>query len=176
MANADCIIIQGSNMAECHPVGFQWVTEAKARGARIIHVDPRFTRTTAIADKHVPIRAGSDIVLLGALINRVLTEGRYFDEYVRAYTNAANLISDDYVDTEDLDGLFSGFDPDTNSYENSTWSYQTDEHGAPLKDPSLETRSRSSRSCGTTTRATRPKWSRRTAESSPLTSTTSTNR
>ena len=138
MANADCIIIQGSNMAECHPVGFQWVTEAKARGARVIHVDPRFTRTTAIADKHVPIRAGSDIVLLGALINRVLTEGRYFDEYVRAYTNAANLISDDYVDTEDLDGLFSGFDPDTSSYENSTWSYQTDEHGAPLKDPSLE--------------------------------------
>lgn len=138
MANADCIIIQGSNMAECHPVGFQWVSEAKARGARIIHVDPRFTRTTAIADKHVPIRAGSDIVLLGALINRVLTEGRYFDEYVRAYTNAANLISDDYVDTEDLDGLFSGFDPDTNSYENSTWSYQTDEHGAPLKDPSLK--------------------------------------
>ena len=97
MANADCIIIQGSNMAECHPVGFQWVTEAKARGARVIHVDPRFTRTTAIADRHVPIRAGSDIVLLGALINRVLTEGRYFDEYVRAYTNAANLISDDYV-------------------------------------------------------------------------------
>ena len=95
MANADCIIIQGSNMAECHPVGFQWVSEAKARGARIIHVDPRFTRTTAIADKHVPIRAGSDIVLLGALINRVLTEGRYFDEYVRAYPNAANLISDD---------------------------------------------------------------------------------
>ena len=138
MANADCIIIQGSNMAECHPVGFQWVTEAKARGARVIHVDPRFTRTTAIADRHVPIRAGSDIVLLGALINRVLSEGRYFDEYVRAYTNAANLISDDYVDTEDLDGLFSGFDPDTNSYENSTWSYQTDEHGAPLKDPSLE--------------------------------------
>ena len=68
MANADCIIIQGSNMAECHPVGFQWVTEAKARGARVIHVDPRFTRTTAVADKHVPIRAGSDIVLLGALL------------------------------------------------------------------------------------------------------------
>jgi formate dehydrogenase major subunit len=125
-------------MAECHPVGFQWVTEAKARGARIIHVDPRFTRTTAIADKHVPIRAGSDIVLLGALINRVLSEGEHFDEYVRAYTNAANLISTDYVDTEDLGGLFSGFDPDTNSYDNSTWSYQTDENGAPLTDPSLE--------------------------------------
>ncbi|GAA1859603.1 molybdopterin-dependent oxidoreductase [Brevibacterium marinum] len=138
MANADCIIIQGSNMAECHPVGFQWVTEAKARGARVIHVDPRFTRTTAVADKHVPIRAGSDIVLLGALINRVLTDGAHFDEYVRAYTNATNLISENYQDTEDLDGLFSGFDPDTNSYDNSTWSYQTDESGAPLTDESLQ--------------------------------------
>lgn len=137
MANADCIIIQGSNMAECHPVGFQWVTEAKARGARVIHVDPRFTRTTAIADKHVPIRAGSDIVLLGALINRVLSDGLYFDEYVRAYTNATNLISEDYEDTEDLGGLFSGFDPETNSYDNSTWSYQTDESGSPVTDESL---------------------------------------
>lgn len=137
MANADCIIIQGSNMAECHPVGFQWVTEAKARGARVIHVDPRFTRTTAVADKHVPIRAGSDIVLLGALINRVLSEGLHFDEYVRAYTNATNLISENYQDTEDLEGLFSGFDPDTNSYDNSTWSYQTDEAGRALRDESL---------------------------------------
>ncbi|MDN6122776.1 MAG: molybdopterin-dependent oxidoreductase [Brevibacterium sp.] len=108
-------------MAECHPVGFQWVTEAKARGARVIHVDPRFTRTTAIADKHVPIRAGSDIVLLGALINRVLSDGLYFDEYVRAYTNASNLINEDFEDAEDLGGLFSGFDPETNSYDNSTW-------------------------------------------------------
>ena len=138
MANADCIIIQGSNMAECHPVGYQWVTEAKARGARVIHVDPRFTRTTAVADKHVPIRAGSDIVLLGALINRVLSDGLYFDEYVRAYTNATNLISENYVDTEDLGGLFSGFDPETNSYDNSTWSYQTDESGGPVTDESLQ--------------------------------------
>src|SRR5699024_1862858 len=138
LANADCIIIQGSNMAECHPVGFQWVTEANARGARIIHVDPRFTRNTAIAEKHVAIRAGSDIVLLCALINRVLTEGEHVVEDVRAYTNAANLISTDYHDTEDLGELFSGFDPDTNSYDNSTWSYQTDEHGAPATDPSLE--------------------------------------
>ncbi len=137
MANADCIVIQGSNMAECHPVGFQWVTEAKARGARIIHVDPRFTRTSALADKHVPIRAGSDIVLLGALINRILDEGLYFDEYVRAYTNATNLISDEYLDTEDLDGLFSGYDPKTNTYDNSTWAYQTDEAGNAVTDPAL---------------------------------------
>ena len=67
MANADCIVIQGSNMAECHPVGYQWVAEAKARGAKVIHVDPRFTRTSAVSDKHIPIRAGSDVVLLGAL-------------------------------------------------------------------------------------------------------------
>ncbi len=137
MANADCIIIQGSNMAECHPVGFQWVTEAKARGARVIHVDPRFTRTTAIADRHVPIRAGSDIVLLGALINRVLSEGTYFSEYVRAYTNATNLISDDFIGAEDLDGLFSGFDTDTHSYDNSSWSYHTDAEGAPVRDETM---------------------------------------
>ena len=82
MANADCIVIQGSNMAECHPVGFQWVEEAKSRGAKIIHVDPRFTRTSAIADKHVFIRAGSDVVLLGALINYVLANDLWFKEYV----------------------------------------------------------------------------------------------
>ena len=87
MANADCIVIQGSNMAEAHPVGFQWVIEAKARGARIIHVDPRFTRTSAIAHKHVPIRGGSDVVLLGAVINYVLQNDLFFRDYVTAFTN-----------------------------------------------------------------------------------------
>lgn len=123
MANADCIVIQGSNMAECHPVGFQWVIEAKLRGARIIHVDPRFTRTTANADKHIRIRAGSDIVLLGALINHVITNELYFDEYVRAFTNATSVVSEGYEGPEDLDGLFSGFDPETGSYDRSTWQY-----------------------------------------------------
>ena len=123
MANADCIIIQGSNMAECHPVGFQWVSEAKARGARVIHIDPRFTRTSAIADTHVPIRAGSDVVLLGALINHVLSNDLYFREYVVAYTNAATLVSEDFVDTEDLDGVFSGFDPATGKYDMYVWAY-----------------------------------------------------
>ena len=123
MANADCIIIQGSNMAECHPVGFQWVEEAKARGARVIHVDPRFTRTSAVSDKHIPIRAGSDVVLLGALINYVLTNDLWFKEYVVAYTNAATLINENFRDTEDLGGLFSGFDPETGHYDPSTWAY-----------------------------------------------------
>lgn len=72
-------------MAEAHPVGFQWVTEAKKRGARVIHIDPRFSRTSALADKYVPIRAGSDIVFLGALIRWVIENDAYFAEYVQAY-------------------------------------------------------------------------------------------
>jgi formate dehydrogenase major subunit len=124
MANADCIIIQGSNMAECHPVGFQWVEEAKTRGAKVIHVDPRFTRTSAVSDKHIPIRAGSDVVLLGALINHIITHDLWFKEYVVAYTNAATLINENFRDTEDLGGLFSGYDPQTGQYDPSSWAYQ----------------------------------------------------
>lgn len=135
MANADCIIIQGSNMAECHPVGFQWVGEAKKRGARVIHVDPRFTRTSAIADTHVPIRVGTDVVFLGALINHVLSNGLYFHEYVVNYTNAATLVDEDFQDTEDLDGLFSGYDPESGSYDMTSWAYDAragdDEVDAP---------------------------------------------
>ena len=78
LSNSDCIVIEGSNMAECHPVGFQWVMEAKARGATVIHVDPRFTRTSAVSDHHVPLRAGSDIAFLGGLINYVLSNDLYF--------------------------------------------------------------------------------------------------
>src|SRR6201991_342514 len=127
LANSDCIIIQGSNMAEAHPVGVQWVMEAKRRGATIIHVDPRFTRTSAVADLHVPIRAGSDIAFLGALVNHVLSNDLYFREYVVAYTNAANVIHDGFRDTEDLDGVFSGFDPETGQYDPITWHYQPPE-------------------------------------------------
>ena len=121
----------GGNMAEAHPVGFQWVTEAKARGARVIHVDPRFTRTSAVADRHIAIRVGSDVVLLGGLINYVLTHDRWFKEYVVAYTNAATLISAEFRDTEDLGGLFSGFDPRTGKYDPSTWAYDTEAPTAP---------------------------------------------
>src|SRR5215831_14124772 len=96
LQNADCIVIQGSNMAECHPVGFRWVMEAKRRGATIIHIDPRFSRTSAVADLHVPIRAGSDIAFLGGIINYILENRRWFDEYVRHYTNAPVIVDDDY--------------------------------------------------------------------------------
>src|SRR5437764_323347 len=117
----------GSNMAEAHPVGFQWVMEAKAKGARIIHIDPRFTRTSALADLHVPIRAGTDIAFLGGVINHVLSHDLDFREYVCAYTNASFLLREDFADTEDLDGLFSGYDPKTASYDRMSWRYAESE-------------------------------------------------
>ncbi|TDC17749.1 formate dehydrogenase [Actinomadura bangladeshensis] len=124
LQNSDCIVIQGSNMAECHPVGFQWVMEAKARGAKLIHVDPRFTRTSALADAHVPLRAGSDIAFLGGIINYVLQNDKYFRDYVVAYTNAPVILTEDFRDTEDLDGVFSGLDPDKRGYDHRTWQYE----------------------------------------------------
>jgi formate dehydrogenase major subunit len=114
----------GSNMAECHPVGFQWVIEAKERGAKVIHVDPRFTRTGAMADLHVPIRAGSDIAFLGGVINYILENGREFREYVREYTNARAIIRDEFKDTEDLDGFFSGWVEEDGLYDIRSWSYK----------------------------------------------------
>ncbi|MBV9922235.1 MAG: molybdopterin-dependent oxidoreductase, partial [Pseudonocardia sp.] len=111
LIHADCIVIMGSNMAEAHPVGFQWVMEAKARGAKLFHIDPRFTRTSALADRHVTLRAGTDIAFLGGVINYILDNNLEFREYVQAYTNAPFLVNEQYRDTEDLDGLFSGYDP-----------------------------------------------------------------
>ena len=111
-------------MAECHPVGFQWVMEAKARGAKIIHIDPRFTRTSAVADLHVPIRVSTDIAFLGGLINHVLQNDLDFRDYVVAYTNASAIVREEFLDTEDLDGLFSGFDPESGHYDESSWQYE----------------------------------------------------
>jgi formate dehydrogenase major subunit len=113
----------GSDMAECHPVAFRWVMKAKEKGAKLIHVDPRFTRTSAVADTYVPIRAGSDIAFLGGLINWVIQNQRYFTDYVLNYTNAATIINPAYRDTEDLEGIFSGFNPDTRAYDNASWQY-----------------------------------------------------
>src|SRR5438067_481786 len=127
----------GSNTAENHPVGFQWVLEARERGAEVIHVDPRFTRTSAMATKFVGIRAGSDIAFLGGIVNYILENELWFDEYVKRYTNAPVIIDDDFVDTEDADGLFSGWDPKKKKYSNETWQYQgmdaTSEAGVPPK-------------------------------------------
>ena len=111
-------------MAENHPVGFQWVMKAKERGAKIIHVDPRFTRTSAVADIYAPIRPGTDIAFLGGLIHYILDRNRYFHDYVLNYTNAALIIDDGFKDTEDLDGLFSGWDADKAEYDFDSWMYK----------------------------------------------------
>ncbi|SFE83717.1 formate dehydrogenase major subunit [Blastococcus tunisiensis] len=124
LQNSDCIVIEGSNMAECHPVGFQWVMEAKARGATVIHVDPRYTRTSALADIHVPLRVGTDIAFLGGIINHVLQNEKYFREYVVNYTNAPNILREGFQDTEDLDGVFSGFDREGRTYSTGSWQYE----------------------------------------------------
>jgi formate dehydrogenase major subunit len=111
-------------MAEAHPVGFQWVTEAKARGAKVIHVDPQYSRTSALADLYVPIRAGADIAFVGGIINYILTNEKYFRDYVVAYTNAPVILSEEFADTEDLDGVFSGLDRENRVYDAETWQYQ----------------------------------------------------
>jgi formate dehydrogenase major subunit len=140
MADSDCVVIQGSNMAECHPVAFRWPMQAKLKGAKLIHVDPRFTRTSAVADIHAPIRAGSDVAFLGGLIRYVLESERwntdsFFREFVGNYTNAATIIGEDFKDTEDLDGVFSGlmkytgelpawpFNGFVGQYDNHSWHY-----------------------------------------------------
>jgi formate dehydrogenase major subunit len=133
----------GSNMAEQHPVGFQWVIEAKERGAKVIHVDPRFTRTSAMADLHVPIRAGTDIAFLGGIVNYIFEHDAWFREYVKTFTNGPVLIKPEFVDAEEEldgsgsaqpseaggragglpDGLFSGWDAERHAYDPESWAY-----------------------------------------------------
>jgi len=137
-------MIMGSNMAECHPVAFRWPMQAKEKGAKLIHVDPRFTRTSAMADIHAPIRAGTDIVFLGALINTIINDERwngdpFFREYLVNYSNAATLIDESYQDPEDLDGLFSGFDAGNRRYDVASWAYQREE--GPATQPAGEEQS-----------------------------------
>ncbi len=123
-------MIMGSNMAECHPVAFRYPLKAKTdHGAVLMHVDPRFSRTSAMCDIHAPIRAGSDIVFLGGLMNYVINSDRwntdpFFKEYVVNFTNAATLVSTDFKDTEDNSGVFSGLSQDGKSYTTTSWQYQ----------------------------------------------------
>jgi len=139
LANADCILIEGSSMAEAHPVGFRWVMKAKERGATIIHVDPRFSRTSALADIWVPIRAGTDIVFLGGLIRHLIEHNLYFHEYVVHYTNASCILSDDYRDPEDNgDGYFSGWNKEKRAYEGDSWAYKGGDLSRPQRDLTLQ--------------------------------------
>jgi formate dehydrogenase major subunit len=128
--NADCVWIQGSALMEAHPVGSRWVMKARERGAKVIHVDPHFSRTSAVADLHVPIRAGTDIAFLGGLIRHIIETKSYFEEYVVNYTNAATIVNEDFKGPEDLAGLFSGFDPETGTYDRASWMYEGGEVAA----------------------------------------------
>ncbi len=94
LANSDCIIVMGSNMAENHPIAFRFVLQAKEKGATIIHVDPRFTRTSALCDLYAPIRAGTDIAFLGGLIRYLIENDLWFREYALAYTNLSTIIDE----------------------------------------------------------------------------------
>jgi formate dehydrogenase major subunit len=137
LQNSDCILIMGSNMAEAHPVGFRFPMKAREKGATLIHVDPHFSRTSAMCQQYVPIRTGSDIVFLGALINHVLQNDRWFHEYVLAFTNASTILNEDYRDAEDLDGMFCGFNPETRKYDPppACWKYEREANGG---DPTLQ--------------------------------------
>jgi formate dehydrogenase major subunit len=134
LKNSDVILIMGSNAAEHHPIAFKWIMRAKDAGARVIHVDPRYTRTSARCDYHVPLRSGTDIAFLGGMINYIISNEKYFRDYVVNYTNAPFLVSKDFSFNN---GLFSGYDAQNRRYDKSTWTFQTDANGVPLKDPTL---------------------------------------
>ena len=140
LASADVITIMGSNMAENHPVAFRFITEAQTRGATIIHVDPRFTRTSAIANIHAPIRSGSDIAFLGGVINYILENDLWFREWAMAYTNIADIIEDGFQSPTETDGVFSGFHPEDGSYKEDTWQYKGEVMPAAISEhlPPLE--------------------------------------
>jgi formate dehydrogenase major subunit len=133
--NSDCILIMGSNAAENHPISFKWVTEAMKRGGKLISVDPRFTRTSSKADFFTPLRSGTDIAFLGGMIKYIIENKKYFTEYISEYTNAPFILSEKY---EFRDGLFSGYDSKTRTYDTSMWAFEKDENGNPRKDRTLQ--------------------------------------
>src|SRR2546430_4793401 len=135
--NTDLILINGANPAEAHPVGFQWFMRAKLdRGAKIVHADPRFTRTSAVADTYLRIRTGSDVAYFGGLINHVLQNNLFHDAYVRNYTNASFLVKDGF---SFQDGLFSGYDAAKRTYDIASWSYKSDPStGFAMRDKTLQ--------------------------------------
>jgi formate dehydrogenase major subunit len=122
--NTDMMLIMGGNPAENHPCGFKWALEAKRnRNAKIISVDPRFTRTSSVADLFCQIRAGSDIAFLGGVINYAIQNNRIAKEYLVNFTNAAFVVKSDFKLPADTDGVFSGFDAGKHNYDRSTWNY-----------------------------------------------------
>ncbi len=134
--NTDLVIIMGGNAAEAHPCGFKWVTEAKAnRGAKLIVVDPRFTRSASVADVYAPIRPGTDIAFLLGLINYCVSNDKVQWAYTKAFTNASYIVKDGY---SYADGLFSGYDEAKRDYDRSSWEYVIGADGYAVTDPTLQ--------------------------------------
>jgi len=138
LKNSDCIFVFGANPVENHPASTAWINRARENGAKLVVVDPRISRTAAKADIYAPIRSGTNILFLGAMVNYAIENNRYHHDYVAHYTNAAFLLDPNYKGPADLDGYFSGFNPQTSAYDRSTWKYQTDADGQPLKDMTLQ--------------------------------------
>jgi formate dehydrogenase major subunit len=137
--NADVILVMGSNPAENHPISMKWVMKAREqRGAKLIVVDPRFTRTAAKADIYAPMRSGTDIAFLGGMIKYILNNNLYLKEYVANYTNASFLVNPEFKGPGELNGLFSGYDETARKYDKKTWAFQHDENGLPKKDLTLK--------------------------------------
>ena len=133
--NANVVVVMGGNAAEAHPCGFKWVIEAKIEnGAKLVVIDPRFTRTASVADVYVPIRPGTDIAFLSGMIRYLLEKDDTQHEYVRAYTNAGLIVKDGF---DFKDGLFTGYNEDTRAYDKSTWDYEIDDQGYAKVDDSL---------------------------------------
>ena len=133
--NSDCILIMGSNAAENHPICWKWVTKAQEAGGTVVHVDPRYTRTSSKSDLYVPLRSGSDIGILGGMIKYILDNDLIQKEYVLNYTNASFLVSKDF---SFKDGLFSGFDEAARKYDKKSWAFEMDENGVPKRDMALK--------------------------------------
>jgi len=136
--NSDVILIMGSNAAENHPISFKWVNEAKERGATLISVDPRFTRTSATADIYAPLRSGTDIAFIGGMINYILENRLYHEDYIRLYTNGSFLVNRDFKMPGELEGVFSGYDAQKRKYDKNAWEFQKDAEGVIMKDPSMK--------------------------------------
>ena len=136
--NSDVILIMGSNAAENHPISFKWVLEAKEKGATLISVDPRFTRTSAKADIYAPLRSGSDIPFIGGLINYIIQNNLYHEDYVRLYTNAPFLLNENFKMPGELDGVFSGYDEKNRKYDKKAWAFQKDAEGVVIKDETMK--------------------------------------
>ncbi len=135
LRNTDCALIMGANAAENHPMSFKWLLKAREdRGAKILAVDPRFTRTAAVSDVWAPLRPGTDIAFVGGMINYILANNLFHRDYIRDYTNATFLVTADYGFE---DGLFTGYDPSKRAYDKSKWRYATDANGVPLRDRTM---------------------------------------